>query len=147
MPTRHLSWLHFHHQPWDPEWLPHSSLPKEPLLHLQPDSFGLGEPSGPVWLTPAGHRPLLQVPPATLSLTYFIFNTGNSTATFSCTKFGKYHASCRDICAHNFLYETWKILIEVINIFRKMNLHFLILRQGCQKLRENGHRKSHLISI
>ena len=77
----------------------------------------------------------------------FIFNTGNSTATFSCTKFGKYHASCRDICAHNFLYETWKILIEVINIFRKINLHILILRQGCQKHTENGHKKSYLCRI
>lgn len=81
MPTRHLSWLHFHHQPWDPEWLHHSSLPKDPLLHLQPDSFGPGEPSEPVWLTPAGHRPLLQVPPATLNLTYFVFNRGNLEET------------------------------------------------------------------
>ena len=79
---------------------------------------------------------------------------------------GKFHTSCRKICAHNFLCEIWQIsysmqenlcsLFPVWNmensdwnytIFRKMNLHILILRQGCQKHTENGHKKSHLCRI
>ena len=79
---------------------------------------------------------------------------------------GKFHTSCRKIYAHNFLCEIWQIsysmqenlcsLFPVWNmensdwnytIFRKMNLHILILRQGCQKHTENGHKKSHLCRI
>ena len=76
-----------------------------------------------------------------------IFHARESVSILSSMKYGKFHVPCRKICAHNFLHETWKILIEVINIFRKMNLHFLILSQVCQKHTENGHKKSHLCRI
>ena len=81
------------------------------------------------------------------NLENIILHAGKSVSIISSKKYGKFHVSCMKICAHNFLYETWKILIEVINIFRKINLHILILRQGCQKHTENGHKKSHLCRI
>ena len=81
------------------------------------------------------------------NLENIILHAGKSVSIISSMKHGKFHVPCRKICAHNFLYETWKLLIEVTNIFRKMNLRFLILRQGCQKHTENGHKKSQLCRI
>ena len=44
----------------------------------------------------------------------FIFHAGKSMPITSSVEYGKFHIPYRKISAHNFLYEIWKILIEII---------------------------------
>jgi len=44
----------------------------------------------------------------------FILHAGKSMPIISSVKYGKFHIPCRKISAHYFLYEIWKILIEII---------------------------------
>ena len=75
------------------------------------------------------------------------FPAGSSVPHVSRLIYWQVHISGQKLCGLKAGKKSiWHYTIpESYTLFRKMYLHILI-RQGCQKHRENCHRKSHLIS-